>query len=279
MHRRHSSTTETDSESAFIRVIVKLRCSYAWWNNQSIMPAPIIYDFRLDAWKPHTLPMARLAAYLEKLAVIFGHREHVHFLKVRVGSAISEIHLDETEAPKIQARLKLVGAGNGADDAVRAVRYVNDMLREDNSSATLRVKGGAKIIEFPGCKTPLADEAVVHETGELIGTVIRVGGKDDTVPLQLQGIDGTSYNCNTTRPIARDLAHHLFGDLVQVHGMGKWRRTPERDWEQVEFKIKGWEPIEQVSVAKAVEGFRAVSGSGWNAMANPQAELKKMREA
>jgi hypothetical protein len=243
------------------------------------MDTPTVFDFRIDAWKPETLPMKRLAEYLARLAVVFGYQDQVYFLKVRKGSAISEIHVHETAAPKAHARLKLVGAGTGPADTTQSVHHINAMLREDNASATLRVKGGALIVNFPGCKTPLAEEAIVHEAGELIGSVIRVGGKDETVPLFLQDPDGTTYLCNTNRTIARELAHHLFGDLVRVQGMGKWRRTPERTWELDEFKVRSWEPIEQAPLEQVVKALREVEGSQWNTFADPQAELKKLREA
>lgn len=242
------------------------------------MMTPTVFDFRIDAWKPDTLPMARLAEYLARLSVVFGHPEQVSLLKVRGGSAIPEIHVQETAAPKVQARLQLVSVGAGPDDASRAVQYINSMLREDNASATLRVKHGALIIDFPGCKTALAEEAIVHEAGELIGSVIRVGGKDDTVPILLQDTDGTLYNCTTSRTIARELAHHLFGDLVRVQGMGKWRRTPERVWELDGFKVKSWEAMDQSTLEDAVKALRGVEGSQWNAFADPQGELKKLRE-
>lgn len=243
------------------------------------MPSPTIYDFRLDTWTPETLPMARLAEYLARLATLFGHKDQVYFLKVRAGSAIPEIRVHETAAPKVRARLKLAGTGNPPEEAAKAVQVINTMLRDDNASATLKEKGGGLVINFPGCKTPLAEEAVVHEVGELIGTVIRVGGKDETVPLLLQDTDGTLFPCNTTRTIARDLAHHLFAELVRVQGAGKWRRTPERNWELVEFKIKSWESIDQTPLEDAVKALRAVEGSAWNSFADPQAELKKLREA
>lgn len=243
------------------------------------MTIPTIYDFRIDAWKPDTLPMARLAEYLACLATIFGSQDQVYFLKVRKGSAVPEIHVHEAVAPRVHGRLKLVGMNEAPSDAAKAVQTVNAKLREDNASAVLRVKGGAQLIQFPGCKTPLADEAVVHEAGELVGAVIRVGGKDPTVPLTLQDTDGAIYLCTTTRAIARELAQHLFGNLVRVQGMGKWRRTPERAWELDEFRIKSWEQIDQTPLVDEIKALRAVEGSLWNGFADPQAELKKLRKA
>jgi len=192
-------------------------------DNEHAMDAPQIYDFRIDAWKPETLPMSRLASYLAKLAELFGHADHVHFAKIRRGCVIQEIHVEQTSAVKVFERLHLVATGDAPADAARAQRDLNDFLREDNTSAMLRVKNGAKILPFPGRKTPLAQAVVIHEPGELIGVVTRVGGRDETVPLLLLGEQGEPYNCNTSRAIAKELAHHFLGEPVRVAGSGKAR--------------------------------------------------------
>ena len=242
------------------------------------MAAPTVFDFRIDAWKPDTLPMARLAEYLARLAVVFGSQEQVYFLKVRKGSAVPEIHVHEPAAANVYARLKLVGTDKEPDDVKKSIQHINVLLREDNASAILMEKGGAVVIAFPGRSTPLAEEAIVHETGELIGSVIRVGGKDETVPLLIQDTDGTTYNCTTTRTIARELAHHLFGDLVRVQGVGKWHRTAGSTWELESFKVKSWEPMDQSNLVDVVAALRSVEGSQWNSFDDPHAELQKLRQ-
>jgi hypothetical protein len=240
------------------------------------MNTPIHYDFRIDAWKPDTLPMARLAEYLAKLAVLVGFKEHVHFSKVRKGSAIQEFIVDYEAAPKVAARLRLVGS-NAPMEAIKARQEINRMLRKDNASASLRLKKGAEIIHFPGCKTPLAEEIVIHEQGELDGEIIRVGGKDDSVPVWIRGEAGEVYNCGTDRNIARALATQLFGQTVRVAGHGTWRRTPERVWQLEKFTIQSWQPLDQSSLAETIESLRAVEGSEWNDMDDPQGELRRLR--
>lgn len=235
------------------------------------------YDFRIDAWKPDTLPMSRLADYLGKLAVLFGSKEHVHFMKVRKGSAIPEILVDGPAAPKVLARLKLVNSADAPGDLVRTSRDINRMLRDDNATGTLRLKGGAKIIDFPGKKTPLVEEAVVFEFGELDGVVIKVGGKDETVPVLLEGEDGVFYPCNTDRETARKLAPYIFGGAVRIAGRGKWRRTEDRIWELEKFDIKTFEPLDETLLIEVITAMRAIEGSGWNELDDPQAELKRIR--
>lgn len=245
----------------------------------STVNKPDLYDFRIDAWMPETLPMARLAEYLSNLSKVFGHQEYVHFSKVRKGSAILESMVAVEATTNVENRLKLVSSLDCPEDAKKHINNINDMLREDGASATLSKKGGAKIIQFPGCKMPLAEEAIIHETGELIGIVIKVGGKDDTVPLLLQDTDGTTYPCTTSRELARQLAQHLFGDQVRVLGTGKWRRTQDRVWKLDEFKLKSWEQLDQTQLVDDVALLRSVEGSQWNTFGDPHAELRKLREA
>lgn len=235
------------------------------------------YDFRIDAWKPETLPMARLAEYLAKLAILFGNKEHVHFSKVRKGSAIPEVYVDEHAVPKVNARLQLVGTIDEPEDVRSANREINRMLRSDNAIATLRFKGGAKILDFPGRKTPLAEEAIVHQFGELDGVVIRVGGKDKSVPLHLQGENGIYYTCNTSREIARQLAPYLFGQTVRVAGRGKWRRTQDGVWELDDFDVNSFVPLDDASLDDVLSEMRKVESSEWNQLDEPQLKLKTIR--
>jgi len=241
------------------------------------MNTPTHYDFRIDAWKPDTLPMARLAEYLAKLAVLVGYKENVHFIQVRKGSAIQEFIVDHEAAPKIAARLHLAGGTSAPMDTIKVRQEINRMLRDDNASASLRIKKGAEIIYFPGRKTPLAEEVVVYEQGELDGEVIRVGGKDDSVPVWLRGEEGEIYKCGTDRNIARELARQLFGQTVRVAGQGTWRRTSDRVWQLEKFTIQSWQALYQSTLVEIIESLRAVDGSEWNDMDDPQGELRKLR--
>lgn len=237
----------------------------------------IHYDFRIDAWKPETLPMARLAEYLAKLSTMFDCKEHVHFIKLRKGSAVLENAIEHEVALKVEARLRLVGTPDAPQELERANQEINRMLREDNSSATLRIKHGEKILVFPGKKTPLAEEVVVHEHGYLDGVIIRVGGKDDSVPIWIEGEGKVVYKCQASRDIARQLAAHLFDHPVRATGNGHWCRTPERKWELLDFKIKSFEMLDNAPLQGIINELQQIKGNLWNEMDDPQAELRKLR--
>lgn len=236
------------------------------------------FDFRIDAWSPETLPMSRLAEYIACLARLMGSEADVHLLKVRKGSAVPEIAVGSNAEPKVLQRLALANTHDAPDDIKSNWNKVNALLREDNACAVLRIKGkgGAKILEFPGRKTPLSEEVVVHEQGELDGVVIRVGGKDATVPIWLQGEGGEKLECNATRDVAKQLAKYLFEEPVRVAGNAKWRRSKERVWELAGFDIKSFVTLDQTPLNELITKLRAVD-TDWSSMDDPQAELRRLR--
>lgn len=102
------------------------------------MTMPEEYRFWIDAYSPESIPMARLAAYMHKLATLLGQEDRVHFARLEPGST-SVVHRIEREAvPKIRQRVALVATGDGPDDAKKAYRELNDMLRNDNAIGELR---------------------------------------------------------------------------------------------------------------------------------------------
>ena len=237
----------------------------------------VVYDFRIDVWKPETLPLKRLAEYASELAKLFGSTPDVHLLKIRRGSHVQEFAVANTARASVERQLALVRSADAPEELVRPYRNVNQYLRTDGGSAFLKLKGGAKLIEFPGCKTPLAEEVVIHEAGTLDGVVIRVGGKDDTVAVWLEGENRERLACTASRPIAKELAGHLFGDAVRVSGMGKWRRNADRLWELEDFVIKSWQTLDETPLDEMVTKLRAVPGSGWDQLDDPQAEWRRIR--
>ena len=235
------------------------------------------YDFVLDKWTPETLPMARFCQYLEQLVLLFGNKEAVHFNTLRKGSAIQQISVDAAALAQVQERVGLLGQADAPDDIKKVQRAINRMLREDDCSGTLKLKGGAKVYQFLGRNMPLAEEVVVHEAGQLDGEVIRVGGRDDSVPVWLKDGNGSIHKCSANKNLARELAQMIFGPVIRVSGNAKWRRNADQVWQLEEFIIKTVEPLDQYDLMSVVAQLRAVPGSDWNSMPNPQQVLRALR--
>jgi len=64
------------------------------------------------------------------------------------------------------------------------------------------------------------------QPGVLDGVLIRVGGRDDTVPVHLR--DGERIHlCHAARDMAKRLAVHLYGPVLRVQGNGRWKRDAD----------------------------------------------------
>lgn len=238
--------------------------------------APTAYQFVMDNWLPATIPMKRLAQYMDKLAQLVGSPERVHFTKITKGSAQSAFNVEGVAAYEVSQRLKAANEDQFSEPA-KLRKEINKMLRDDGCVAYLRVLKGQKVIEFAGRKTPISEEVIVHDTGDLEGTVIRVGGRGNTIPVTLEGADGLPYRCWATKAIAKQLAPYLFEEQVRVTGKGKWLRNSEGVWNMEEFQILSHAVLEDSSLTEFVKDMREIPGSVWNEKADPQAELKRIR--
>jgi hypothetical protein len=242
-----------------------------------IVVPPTAYFFSMDRWSPATIPMKRLAQYLEKLAALFGSPGEVHFVKIKHGSAQPHINVAPDAASAVWSRLQ--AANDGDDGECASIRKsINRMLMEDDQTGYLRVVKGPKVIEFPGRKTPLQEEAELYEIGTLEGVLIRVGGRDESVPVQIDAGDGIYHRCNTSRSLAKELGKYLFEGEIRVTGKGRWHRNQDGEWNLLSFDIAGFEPLEKDSLGDFVRDMRAIDGSEWNKTDDPQSLLKQLKD-
>lgn len=235
------------------------------------------YRFKIDVFTPDTLPMARLAEYMARLADLLGHEQSVHFDRIEKGSAVLVPKIDDPDVPKVQERLQAVRRHAGPKDAQKAFEQLDRMLAKDNAIGTLIEDTDAEIIKFPGRTRPQPiTYGPFNEQGALSGVLIRIGGKDETVPVHIQDGD-VIYKCNTNREIARELAHHLFASPIRVKGSGRWHRDEEGAWELDRFNISEFEELDDAPLGEAVQKLRAVPGSGWKDSVDPLGELQRLR--
>jgi hypothetical protein len=240
-------------------------------------PNTVNYDFRIDALTPETLRLSRFVDYVDALRGIFGAPDDVYFHQVRKGSAVLEFAASRHAAPRIEKRLHLLGTADMPEDMVAQWTNINRYLRRDGASARLLRKGGkAPLAQFAGIRTPLAKEAIVHESGTLDGVVVGVKGVDDSVPVWLKADDGTLLKCNARRDLARQLAP-LFDTYVRVSGKGKWRRADDARWSLEEFDIQSFERLDETPLVQQVREIQAIAGNGWNELEDAQAAWHELR--
>lgn len=235
------------------------------------------YRFVIGAGSPSTMPMARLAEYMADLARLLGESDHVHFVRIEKGSTVLVQQVDAKASVKVRNRIQACERNQADSDVVSAYKSLNERLADDNCTGSLQESDGAEIIQFPGQsrKQELAF-GPFNQLGTFDGMLIRIGGRDDTVPVHLQ--DGDAIHvCNADRGVARNLAPHLFGPILRVQGEGRWERDTDGTWLLKRFNIKEFELLDETKLGKVVSKLRAIKGSNWKNIDDPEEELARLR--
>jgi hypothetical protein len=229
------------------------------------------YRFTIaDSFTPQTLPMERLAEYVAALAKLLGEKENVHFQSIEAGSAVLVATIDPPAQPKVRERVIAVRDGYGPSEARRAFADLDELLRKDNATGTLSNDAGDVVVPFPGRNRP---EPLVYgpfrQDGTIDGQLIRVGGKDETVPVHLRdgAIIHTGLVCTTE--IARRIAPQLYGPTLRVHGTGTWFRTGAGEWELRSFRINDFEVLDDTPLLTVVGNLRKVKETNWGELPDP----------
>jgi hypothetical protein len=239
------------------------------------------YRFRIaGSYTPATLPMDRLAEYMAALATLLGEGTSVHFRAVENGSAVLVADVDDPARPKVRDRVRAVRDGGGPKDALKAFHTLDELLRKDNATGALADETGAVVIPFPGHTRP---EPVVYgpfrQDGTLDGQVIRVGGRDETVPVHLRDGAVIHIGLYADPELARRIAQHFLGPTLRLHGTGTWFRAGDGTWELKGFKIASFDVLDETPLVEVVGALREAEGNRWGEVPDPVRALLEQRHA
>lgn len=224
---------------------------------------PTEFTFRIDAFTPDTLPMARLAEYLAALARLIGHQEHTHFVRVEPGSARLVHKVDPVDVPKVESRLQSVRTGGAPKDALVAQQALEDMLANDNAIGSLfESETGRVVVPFIGRdrSKPIAFPPFREDT-TIQGQLVKIGGRDNTAHATLQDGEVVHGYVSMKRDLARELAKLLYGPTVRLHGNGKFERQNDGVWKMLDFKVDRYSILEDKTVAETLAVIRQVPGN------------------
>jgi len=234
------------------------------------------YRFKIDAYTPDTLPMARLAEYIADLAVVLGNRERVHFNRVEAGSTSPVIRIEWEAEPKVRERLRAVKTKEAPEDALRAARDIDRRLAEDNAVGVLQDPTGGKVLRFAGRE--LLKKLVfgpIAQVGTFQGVPIRVGGEGDPVPVHLE--DGKEKHIVLARrTLAKEIAQYLFSAVVRVEGVGRWIRHADAEWEMLDFKVASYRLVEDGDIRKNIADLQHIPAE-WKKLDDPLAVLDEIK--
>jgi hypothetical protein len=235
-------------------------------------------NFRIDSFTPETLPMARLAQYLAHLSTLYGNDDSVHFERLRHGSAIVQVTVEEPAFPKVFQRLQSVKTGDPDPEAQKAFRAIDKLLRSDNAVGTITRSGKTKILEFPGRKLPVVDPITVYQPTTIDGVVIKIGGRDETIPVTLRDVEGRIVNCEVRGVVqAKELSRHFLAETLRLSGNGKWSRSGTGTWVLESLLIQSFEILDEATLDGVLSDLRAIRDNGWAEVENPLEAWKKMR--
>jgi len=238
----------------------------------------LTYVFRIIGPTPETLSIKRLGEYLVALSPVFGSEAPLRFESVTGGSVRLKFRVDEADAAGVEERV----SGAPQDEVARKYYLkLDDMLREDNASAEFRQdkKRGPPLLKIPGSAANASLFPIVRDTCEFHGRIIRVGGRDDTIPVGLQMPSGEVIACTASLEMARKLKAWLLEPVdVLLSGLGKWTHDPDGKWLLTDFRVDAAEPMNTEGFDEALKTVQA-GGSGWDVEDDPEAAWLALRQA
>ena len=234
------------------------------------------YRFKIEAFTPETMPMARLAEYLRDLSTLLGQDKSVHLIRVEDGSTVPVMLVEWEAEPKVLERLRAVRHKDAPAEVLKAAQDIDRRLAEDNAKVAIIDPIGTKVIAFPGReRVTVLEYGPFNQLGTLVGIPIRVGGELDPVPVHLD--DGEQkYICWAKRILAKEIAAYLFTSMIRVEGSGRWMRHGTGQWELVHFTVSGFKPLQHATLRDGIERLRAIRGA-WKELEDPLGELDQIR--
>lgn len=219
--------------------------------------------------------MKRLGQYIAHLSDMLGEVEHVHFSSVSKGSAMLNVDVEDLHYQKVLTHVREVPNGMGARKQLAAYRNLRQLMEEDGTGGAILNDTDAQILSFrkrPDDETPL----VVNKSGSVQGRLYLVGGKDDTIPVRLEGANGETLHCEATTEIAQQLSALLFKQ-VRVSGRGTWERSPEGTWKLKKLKIESFHELDAGKASSVIARMQSLGGLKWAEMDDPHGVARDLR--
>lgn len=219
----------------------------------------VLYRLEIGAYSPQSIPMSRLADYLDAFADILGEDTYIHFTKLTSGSTGLNCAVRFEAVPKVRMRLAAVRAGVAPLNALDAERRINKLLREDGASGHLQEgNDGRRVLEFPGVKEARQEYLSVKQAGSITGKINRVGGSSEPFPVIMEADGRIVSGLNASLEIAKKLGARLF-ETVRVHGHGSWERDDEGQWNLKSFRITSFEPVDVEPLSEVLANIRKIA--------------------
>ncbi|MBF2760887.1 MAG: hypothetical protein ISN28_11590 [Ectothiorhodospiraceae bacterium AqS1] len=238
------------------------------------------YVLHIDALDPKTLPLARMAEYMNRFAEILGHEEGVHFDGIRSGSTNIACRVDPTYVRIVGEDLQALVDGRGAKASRSAYEGMMKMLARDKAKASIFESDesgalGQKIMDFSQVFSRNEIEAIEHND-EITGYLIDIDAESDRAKIRLRNGKRIYTGIRAERDVAEKMASHLYRP-VRVYGDSIWIRSAEGFWDLKEIDVVDFKALEETSLVEIFENIRKIEGMRWRQLDDPLAAFHTLR--
>jgi hypothetical protein len=239
-----------------------------------------IFTLHIEGVNIDNVTLDDIGHYLSDFADLLGSDASPRYHSIRKGSLNLAAKVPADKEIDVKTRGFLLRTGDAPEDAIRAKQRISKRLGIHRArKATLLDPSQTKVIEIP-IEKPAGQIEVpaLSRSSSLQGKVIRLGGKQDIVSVEVQDVDGHIYACRAKRDLVKRLVREiiLFESTVRVHGTGKWRRDDDGVWYVEEFLIADFEVLDDDSLTDVVAQVRRIP-SAWINQEDSFDQLAKLR--
>lgn len=222
-----------------------------------------VFTLHIEGVNIDHISLEDIGQYLTDLSELLGKDASPRYHAIKRGSLTIAAKVPREREIDVKTRGFLLRTGDAPEEAVRARQRIAKRLGMHHAKkATLLDATRDKIIDIPIERPiPVVDTPPLLRAGSLQGKVIRLGGKQDIVPVEIQDVDGHIYLCRASRELARRLAREMFDQTIRAHGSGKWIRSGDGVWYVQDFMISSFEILDSDCLADVVNQLRGIPGA------------------
>jgi len=215
---------------------------------------------KLHGTDPDTLPLASLSKYLSCLDKLYGGKEIKSLADVEQGCACLKIAVDDADYDEALQHIRQASEGKAAKRYMDPYNQLLGQIEKDGYEGEFYA-GKVRIVRLPTKKRSPRSEALTQKMAcSVKGRLYSVGGKDDTIPIRIEDLEGKVVMGETNQTLATALGKDLFKH-IHAHGEGEWEQSEVGgSWQLRRIVISSYEVIENLDPKSAFNKLRALGG-------------------
>lgn len=212
---------------------------------------------------PENISLKRLAEYLKELNSLYGEEGAVSFDCVSEGSAMLQAKATEDAYPRVVENVRYVQSASvdTSSKNYKAYDRILDYMNKDGVKGSIEAADGSKIIDLSE-RRKKEKPITIQKKGSVQGRLYSIGGRDDTVPVKLEGRNNETLHCEADVSTAENLAPLLFKN-VRLSGSGTWERQKGGGWKLRKLMITSYQQLDDSPLRDALKEIGSIKGITW----------------